>query len=222
MNGPIFPPLFQGVATVDPPLDVAIGLARAGCDAGTIVYNLVGANLQAAIIFAPEVPSAKAMVMLPICGIGLQNALGALAPPEVAVHLKWDGTIMVNGARCGALTASAAPSHPEQTPDWLIIGLTVPLWSANEVPGDTPDVTALYDEGCCDIAAADLIAAWTRHTLVWVNRWLDDDLRAIHNEFTGLWHKDDGDLGLDPDLGLLRKSDETTTLTPLTSLLEPA
>lgn len=222
MNGPVFPPLFQGVATVDPPLDVALGMARAGCDAGTIVYNLAGANLEAAIILAPEVRCTQAMAMLPVCGIGFQNALGALAPPEVAVHLTWDGTILVNGARCGALTARAAPCPIDQIPDWLIIGLTVPLWSASDAPGDTPDMTALFDEGCTDISAADLTAAWARHTLVWINRWMEDGTRGVHSEFSGLWHKDDGDLGLDPDLGLLRKSGDATTLTPLTTLLEPA
>jgi biotin-(acetyl-CoA carboxylase) ligase len=222
MNTPAFPPLFQGVATVDHPCEVATRIARAGCDAGTIVYNIAGANLQAAIIFAPEVPRAQAMAMLPVCGIGFQNALGALAPPEVAVHLKWDGTIMVNGARCGALNVTAAPSTADQPPDWLIISLTLPMWSADTIPGQTPDITTLYDEGCSDIAAADLVAAWARHTLVWINSWADEGPRAIHDAFTGIWHKDDGDLGLDPDLGLLRKSDGLTTLMSLTSLLEPA
>ncbi|MDO6591522.1 hypothetical protein DS901_08910 [Loktanella sp. D2R18] len=222
MTGLLLPPLFHGVATVEQPSAVAERMARAGCDAGTLVYNLSGAELRAAIIFAPEVPLAQAMAILPVCGIGFQNALGALAPPEVAVHLKWDGRLMVNGAGCGALTAAASTHAPDALPDWLIISLNLPLWSANAVPGDTPDVTALYDEGCSDIAAADLVAAWARHTLIWVNHWSDDGPRAIHSAFTGLWHKDEADLGLDPDLGLLRKSDDATTLTPLTTLLEPA
>jgi hypothetical protein len=222
MNGPAFPPLFHGIATVDHPCGVATRIARAGCDAGTIVYNIAGANLQAAIIFAPEVARAQAMAMLPVCGIGFQNALGALAPPEVAVHLKWDGTILLNGARCGALTITAAPSIADQPPDWLIISLTLPMCSADSIPGETPDITTLYDEGCSDIEAADLLVAWARHTLVWINSWADEGPRAIHDAFTGIWHKDDGDLGLDPDLGLLRKSDGSTTLTPLTFLLEPA
>ncbi|MCG3266565.1 biotin/lipoate--protein ligase family protein [Yoonia sp. I 8.24] len=222
MTGLLLPPLFHGVATVEQPSAVAERMARAGCDAGTLVYNLSGAELQAAIIFAPEVPLAQAMAMLPVCGIGFQNALGALAPPEVAVNLKWDGRLMVNGASCGALTAAASTNTPDALPDWLIISLSLPLWSANAVPGDTPDVTALYDEGCSDIAPADLVAAWARHTLIWVNQWSADGARAIHSAFAGLWHKDGADLGLDPDLGLLRKSNGATTLTPLTTLLEPA
>ncbi|WP_106743924.1 biotin/lipoate--protein ligase family protein [Yoonia maritima] len=222
MTGPVFPPLFTGQATVDDPMQVAVDMARQGCDAGTIVYNLSGRDLRAAIIFAPEVPLAQAMAMLPVCGIGFQNALGSVAPPEVAVHLKWDGTIMVNGAACGALTAQSATGVHNQLPNWLTVGLTVPLWPAHDPPGEAPDVTALYAEGCSDITTIDLIEGWARHTLVWINRWLDEGTRPIHAEFTGIWQKNEGELGLDPDLGLLSKYDDVMILTPLTKLLEPA
>jgi len=221
MTGPVFPPLFTGQATVEDPMQVAVDMARQGCDAGTIVYNLSGRDLRAAIIFAPEVPLAQAMAMLPVCGIGFQNALGSVAPPEVAVHLKWDGTIMVNGAACGALTAHSATGAQNQLPDWLAIGLTVPLWPENDAPGETPDITALYAEGCSDITPVDLLEGWARHTLVWINRWLDEGTRPIHAEFTGLWQKNAGELGLDPDMGLLSKSDDVMILMPLTTLLEP-
>ena len=58
-----------------------------GCDAGLVVHNISPDTLRAAIVFAPEVTLEEAIVMLPTCGIGFQNALGALAPPAVAVHL---------------------------------------------------------------------------------------------------------------------------------------
>ena len=220
MSLPSFPPLLHGQATVDAPLTVAVDMARAGCDGGTLVYNLTGNALHAAIVFAPEVSLTAAMAMLPVCGIGFQNALGAIAPPEVAVHIKWDGTIMVNGAACGGLRAVAATCPPDQTPDWLVVGVTVPIWDANDAPGDTPDVTSLYAEGCGDLAAIDLLEAWARHTLVWINRWMDEGAKPIHNEFSGLWHKDGDAIGLDADFGLLRKSGDITSVTPLTDVLE--
>ena len=39
-------------------------------------------------------------------------------------------------------------------PDWLIIGLELPLWPASDDTGQTPDQTALYAEGCVEVNAA--------------------------------------------------------------------
>ena len=88
------------------------------------------------------------MAMLPVCGVGFQNALGALAPPEVAVHLEWAGQIRVNTARCGRLRAAASGSDPAVAPDWLVIGLDIPILQTSLDPEHTPDVTALRPTGC--------------------------------------------------------------------------
>ena len=88
-----FPPLMWGEAATDAALDHAARRAALGCDAGLVSYILGADRVEAALVFAPEVPLSQAMTMLPLCGVGFQNALGALAPPEVAVHLDWDGGI---------------------------------------------------------------------------------------------------------------------------------
>ncbi|MDX8348447.1 biotin/lipoate--protein ligase family protein [Cognatiyoonia sp. IB215446] len=222
MTAPSFPPLMTGQATVDDPTDVAAQMAAVGCDAGTIVHNLGTDDLRAAMIFAPDIPLADAMIMLPICGIGFQNALGAIAPPEIAVLLEWDGTIRVNDAVCGALSVKSSSPQKDNVPDWLIVGLQVSIRNSTQNPGDTPDVTTLYEEGCGDLGAAQLLEGWARHTLVWINRWTDDGPRPIHAEYEGLLHRGDDEIGVDERFGLLRKSCETTTLTPLTALLEQA
>lgn len=224
MSGPVFPPLLTGVATVEDPMQVAVTMARDGCDAGTIVHNLGGHDLRAAFVFAPEVPLTRAMAMLPACGIGFQNALGAVAPPEVGVHLDWDGGIRLNGAICGRLTPYASATDPDAVPDWLIIGLQLQLWPASDDPGETPDETALFAEGCADVDPVHLLESWARHTLVWINRWDDDGVKPLHAELEGLMHglKEGAFIGLDEDFGQLRRDGETTTLIPLTSLLEPS
>ncbi|MEM9785676.1 MAG: biotin/lipoate--protein ligase family protein [Pseudomonadota bacterium] len=219
MTAPTFPPLMSGQATVDDPLDVATQMAMAGCDAGTVVYQTGTDDLRAAIIFAPDIPLGDAMIMLPICGIGFQNALGAIAPPEIAVLLEWNGTLRVNDATCGGLSAHASGNDPAGVPDWLIIGLHIPIRNSAENPGATPDVTTLYEEGCGDISATQLLEGWSRHTLVWMNRWSDDGTAPIHAEYTGLLHRHEGEIGVDERFGLLRKTGDTTTLTLLTDLL---
>jgi len=226
MNSPQFPPLFTGQdADGGDPFALACAAADAGCDAGLVIHDLGAETLRAAIVFAPEVPLAKAVAILPVCGVGFHNALGALAPPEVAVHLGWDGAIYLNGGRCGALRI-ASPGRPEAEPDWLVVGLSLTLWPADQDTGRTPDQTALYAEGCADVAADTLLEAWVRHTLVGINSWLETGTGPLHRDWTGLAHGLSGDLsiagrtgrylGLDEDFGLLLKSGEQTIVIPLT------
>ena len=232
MSEVAFPPLLSGhaVSGREDPFGTACKKAILGCDAGLITYNLAADSLRAALVFAPEVPLGHAMAMLPTCGVGFQNALGALAPPEVAVHLEWQGQIRVNGARCGALRCAASTTTPIAVPVWLVVGLEVPLWPASQDSGHTPDETALYAEGCADVEAPALLESWARHSLHWITHWEDGDQKALHAEWRGLAHGTGEDivqagmsgtfLGIDQNFGMLLRDEETTHLIPLTTLLE--
>ena len=195
-----------------------------------MVHDL-GANLlRAALVFAPDVELVDAMAMLPLCGVGFQNALGALGPPEVAVHLEWAGGLRINGASCGTLRVAASSSNPKAEPDWMVIGLELPLWPETDTPGDIPEQTALYAEGCADVNAMELLESWVKHTLVGINTWTEDGVKALHKDWRGLSHGIGEDitmneisgtfLGVDEQFGMLIRAADTTHLIPLTYLLE--
>ena len=229
MSDPVFPPLLTGhpVQGGEDPYERAQAMAALGCDAGTVVYNIQADRLRVAIVFAPEVALADAMAMLPLCAVGFQNALGALAPPEVAVHLGWDGLICVNGARCGQFHVAASTSDPRQEPDWLIVSWELALLQTGDAPGETPDITALYDEGCAEVSPVQLVESWSRHMLTWLNRWQEDGNAPLHAEWMGLL-RGVGDpiegqgvfLGTDERFGMLIRHGADTDLRPLTDLLE--
>jgi len=233
MSEPLtFPPLLSGVGLSGPqdPFAKACAMAALGCDGGTVVYNVQADRLRGAIVFAPEVALEEAIAMLPVCGIGFQNALGALAPPEVAVHLTWDGDIKVNGAGCGGLSVAAATDAPGDVPDWLVVGLDLPILQTAVDPGVNPDLTSLYDEGCADVEPGQLLESWARHTLVWINRWSDEGNAPLHSEWMGLV-TGVGEpvekagfrgtfLGVDDRFGMLIRDDETTHLVPMSHLLK--
>lgn len=232
MNELTFPPMMSGleVSVGDDPFAVACVKATMGCDAGLIVYRIDADRMSAALVFAPEVTLEKAMSMLPTCGIGFQNALGALAPPEVAVHLEWNGTIRVNGARCGRMRAMASTDSSDTTPDWLVVGFELTLMPLADDPGLAPDDTALFSEGCAEVSPPLLLEAWARHSFNWISRWEDEGTKPVHAEWRGLAHGVGEDiaqsglsgtfLGVDEQFGMLLRDTETTHLIPLTTLLE--
>lgn len=225
-----FPPAMQGEAVTGDPFDVAVMRAIKGVDSGHICHRIAADRIGAALIVAPEVPLRDAVAMLPLCGVGFQNALGALAPPEVAVHLSWQGGIRINGARCGGFRMGAETGDPTETPLWLVVGFELPILPPSEDMGLNPDETALHAEGCADVDSGLLIEAWARHTLNWIARWEDEGTKPLHSEWRGLAHGLGEDctqngltgtfLGVDEHFGMLLRDTETTHLIPLTTLLE--
>ena len=112
------------------------------------------------------------------------------------------------------------------------VGIEMPLWPENEDSGEHPDRTALYAEGCVEVDAVSLLESWTRHTLVWINRWTDDGPRPLHAEWRGLAQgigeeaefagKSGTFLGVDERFGMLLRDQQGTHLIPLSEILENA
>ena len=222
-----FPPLFRG-ETAPPGIDPfaqAISTAALGCDPGLIVHNEGGDQMIAALVLAPDAPLGDAMAM------SFSDALGALAPPEVGVHFDWPAVLRINGAKAGRIRAAASTSDPTKTPDWLIVGFELALRLPDgQEPGAEPDQTALFEEGCSEVDPYRLLESWSKHSLVWINEWLDGGNRKLHSDWrsrayamgeevtvlsqTGVF------MGLDEACGMLLRQDDETRLIPLTDMLE--
>lgn len=234
---PTFPPLLKGLATGPAnPFSVAVREAQKGVDSGLLTWSLSTERLRAALVLTPEVPLEAAMAAFCACALGIQNALGAHAPPETAVHLDWTGGIRMNGGHVGGLHVAASTRDPSAEPDWMVIGLelTLSLPDALE-PGETPDWTSLQQEGCADIDPTLILEAWSRHSMLWLNGLDDPKGRAdLHRNWSGLAWNIGGDislpldgthhlgkfLGVDENFGMLLKLGQKTHLIPLSKLLE--
>ena len=227
---PLFPPLLRGEEAPrgQDPFAKAVALASLGTDAGRIVWARDPSRLKAAVVLAPEEPLADAITVILAVALGLGDALGALAPPEVAVHYLWPGGFKVNGADCGRLRAAASTADEGAVPDWLVAGIEMPYLPAEGIePGETPDQTALALEGCVEVTPLRLLESWSRHMLVWINRREDEGLAPLHAAWrerawgVGEELPDGGTfVGLDERGGQLVRTGRETTLRPLTVLLE--
>ena len=156
---PTFPPLLHGVevaAHVDP-FAKAMADAMVEAEPGRVTFARDSAAMRAAVTFVPDRALKAALPgALFAVALGLNDALGALAPPEVAVHFEWPGRVKVNGAYCGHLRAAAADSNPEAEPDWLVIGVDVPVMPLEaRDPGHAPDQTR---------CGRKVVSIWARHS----------------------------------------------------------
>ena len=230
---PSFPPLLRGeeVLPGTDPFAKAVAAATLGTDPGLICWARDETALRAALVLAPEAQLEHAVGITFAVAHGLGDALGALAPPEVALHYVWPDGFKVNGADCGSMRAAASTDDPVTVPEWLVVGVEMPYAPNSTVePGRRPDQTSLIEEGCIDVTPLRLLESWSRHMLVWINRWLGDGFQPLHAAWRErAWGMGedlaDGSgtfMGLDELGGMLVKTAETTELRPLSSMLEAA
>ena len=230
---PTFPPLLTGlpVSPRTDPLQKAIASAStAEVAPGLVHYAEDDQVFQVALTLVPEQPLALAIRVGFAAMLGLNDALGALAPPEVAVHFTWPGGIKVNGAACGTLTMAASTSDPNAEPDWLIAAVTLSVASTHKTEADVrKDVTTLHDEGCGEITVPALIESWSRHVLVWINRYVEDGFGPLHAAWRekcdligeDVTEPDTGTfMGLDENGGMILRQETKTSVFPLTTMLD--
>jgi BirA family biotin operon repressor/biotin-[acetyl-CoA-carboxylase] ligase len=183
-ENPTFPPLFRPFAVtpdVDP-FERCRGVAAEGAEAGTLLWSIGQEACECAVVLAPEQSLEASLPIVLVCSLGLGDALGALVPPVVAVHFGWPDRVELNGAVVGGIRMSVAevPS-PNVIPDWLVIGFGIALqgrWPERE-PGHDLKRTTLADEGCGEVTSVDLLEAFSRHFLAWLNRWQEDGVRPV-------------------------------------------
>jgi BirA family biotin operon repressor/biotin-[acetyl-CoA-carboxylase] ligase len=186
ITDPTFPPLLRGekVSKDVEPFIKAVSASMMGCDPGTVFYAEDQESLRAAITLAPESALKDSGAVVHALMLSLADGLGALGPPELAVHFVWPCQLKVNAARCGELRFKASTTDPDTVPDWLVVGLTVPFVRPESIePGSDPSQTWLYEEGCIELTVPQLIESWSRHSLVWLNSFEDKGYEAIQDHW---------------------------------------
>lgn len=229
MMGIEFPPLLTGFAVAGDPFEAACE-AASEAEPGSVFYAPDEETMRVAILLAPEVPLREAAGVCFAILLGLNDALGALAPPEVGVHLEWPDRVRVNGARAGRMRLAASTGDPGAEPDWLVVGLDVFVASAAAAePGETPDETTLHEEGCGEVGSLALVEAWARHMMNWLHIYLTEGFAPLHEEWRakahGLGEAVDypaagSFVGLDEWGGMILKDEGGTRILPLTDWVE--
>lgn len=193
MEGLRLPPAYLLVTreTVDSTNEEAKRLAREGAEDGTLVWarsQTAGrgrggrswasppGNLYFSLVLRPGCAPARAAELAFVAALGVGNALGSVLPPLSEVRYKWPNDVLLNERKVAGIlleTESAAGGEL----DWLVLGIGINLASHPE-DTDYPATDLEYETGVKQ-DPPEVLAAFARHFLVWVNRWLDEGFAPV-------------------------------------------
>jgi BirA family transcriptional regulator, biotin operon repressor / biotin---[acetyl-CoA-carboxylase] ligase len=180
---PVLPPPFRAFAVAPEldPFERCLALASEGAEAGTLLWSSGEEACEGAVVLAPEQPLEQSLPVVLVAMLGLGEALGAHLPPVVAVTFGWPDRLEVNGGVVGGVRmASARTETAGAVPDWLVIGFRIAMRGPWGETGQDPlDRTTLEEEGCGEVASLDLLEAYGRHFLSWINRWQEDGVAPV-------------------------------------------
>lgn len=193
---PSLPPIFTPMLAAPPvsPLDIALAAVSTGEDVtGTVVIADRVDIADAAFILGPERPLLDALKVAHVMMVAVNDALGAIIPPQIAITFGWPDRIMINGALAGGLRLTLPDSIGPDTakedpvPDWMILRVTVdvlgePTEDSDEKPGRR---TSLMHEGCVDVAPTLIVESIARHFLSWVSKWETEGFAPVRNAWDG-------------------------------------
>ena len=186
---PLLPPILTPIPVVKNVDVFAKAIAVAGkSETGTVFYSENPEYVEVAIILSPEVPKIKCNQMLYIMMVASGDAIGALAPPEVAVTYAFPGFIFLNRGEAGLVKIEVAPSNDDQSiPDWMVVGLKLRLNNNIEINENEihADITSLADEGGGYVSRTRAIESLSRHFLAWISQWEDEGFKPV----TEVWNK---------------------------------
>lgn len=231
---PHFPPLITGhelKAGQSPARKAASGAAKGKFGAGDLLWVHDKDTLDYAIVLEPDVDRVKSFDMVFAQMVALGDAIGAIAPPEVAITHHWPNLILANGAVIGKVSVIMGDDEADGCPRYMVLATEIAVRPkvADTNPGYDRNHTTLWDEGCGDLDALQVLDSTARHFMTWVHTWEEEGFQTVLTQLDGRMErghflsfdgKDGTFLGLDENANLLFKQDGGTTLIHVADALD--
>lgn len=180
-----FPPLLNSheMAADQNPAFVGLSGANDGrYSAGDVLWVRNHDTLDFAIVLEPDVDRLRSLEMIFVLMVALGDAIGAIAPPEVAITHYWPNTLLANDAEIGAVHAHLSESDgADGCPLFMVVAAKIAVRPKMDDmnPGLDENRTTLWDEGCGDLDAMQLLEATARHFMTWVHTWQEEGFQPV-------------------------------------------
>lgn len=188
------PPLYEAVILDETGGDArahAARLAAEGGEAGLFVWRPAADRIDCAVLLRPEEDRTQVMPVVLVASLALLDAVGAAGPAAVASDLVWPAGLRINSGLAGGVSLDLGTGD---SPEWAVVSVVLrKTGEPGAEGGERPDVTALANEGFADMADRDLVEAFARHFLVWMDRWEEQGLAPIARHWLHRATADGGD-----------------------------
>lgn len=173
------PPGYTAVALREYKDAVAHAASIAGeTGAGTLVVVRRFDTIEFALVLEPAEPLGTARRAIYAVMNAVADAIATHAAPEKPITFDWPDTIRMDGGIIGGVSlAWPAGSDDSSPPDWLVAGVVLrsvmPLTGGVRNPYDVASErgTSLEFEGVETFDGTALIEGFSRHLMVYVDRW---------------------------------------------------
>lgn len=223
---PFLPPAYRLVrrGQVSSTNDEARRLAEAGAEEGTLVWadeQRAGrgrrgrswasppGNLYMTLVLRPDCPPGEAAQLGFVAALAIADTIGAAAPPQTALRLKWPNDVLANERKIAGILIEAEPA-------FLLLGVGI---NAVSFPAETSyPATSLVAEGANpeEAAPARLLERFARAFNAWAARWVEEGFAPIRRQWLAFGPRvgDKLRLGAEPDGRLIafRDLDDTGAL----------
>lgn len=187
---PDLPPVYEPIA-LDPegegePVREASRLAENRAEEGTLVWRArpvpstsrlgtpwhpAESGLSLALVLRPEEPLHRAAQIALVAVVALGVGVAQEVPAMTDMRYRWPNNLLLGEGRAAAVNLVTGQSR-----DWLVLGVHTNLAGEPAHLG----AASLYGEGATKVAPEELLEAFGRHFLAWINRWADEGRAPIH------------------------------------------
>jgi Biotin-(acetyl-CoA carboxylase) ligase len=183
---PSFPPGYAARLCLENAFETACrAAAQDNAEDGLLLWVDRQDRCEAAVVLRPLDTIDVALTLSYVGILGLHDGLAAVAPAETPASIDWPDRLLVNEACVGGIRVAHGPLVEKQgmsdVPDWLVIGIAVQMTGSAEddAPGVELEYTNLAEEGCGEVAVPKLVEAFSRHMLLWLDRWQEEGIEPV-------------------------------------------
>ncbi len=175
-------------------------LAQRGADEGTLVwakaqqegigrsgkYWMSGnRNLHCAIILRPEEDFESCCQLSLIATICAAMAISRQAEPLEEFRYRWPNDITLNRGKLAGITLSGEVAN--SLVEWIVVALNVNVYDHPKSKGF--EAASMRGEGFQSFDRVQLLEAYTREFLSWLNRWSDEGFESIRRAWLFKGHQ---------------------------------
>lgn len=193
-HAPTIPSLYEIVTldTVDSVVEEGRRRALAGAEEGTLIWATQQTNaythaaqrwlsppgnLYCALVMRPDYPKASAEQLCYVAAVSAGHALASKVSAMTGLRYRWPNRLLLNDLMAGTIQFAVPRSSADQY-EWVVLALWVNV-AEHPLNPEPERYSSVHACGAGEVSPGELLEAYTRQFLRWVNRWAEEGFEPV-------------------------------------------